>query len=70
MKALGKTYYGKNFAGAIHGFVRAQDDPRPPRGEETEADVEAEEKANLAAIKEAWPQTIDFLKKNLGMGMK
>jgi carboxymethylenebutenolidase len=70
MKALGKSYYGKNFAGAIHGFARAQDDPRQPRAQETEADVQAEEKANLAAIKEAWPQTVDFLKKNLGMGMK
>lgn len=67
MKALGKSYYGKNFPGAIHGFLRAQDDPRAPRGQETQADVEAEEQANLAATKEAWPQTIEFLKKNLGM---
>ena len=67
MKALNKSYYGKNFPGAIHGFVRAQDDPRPPRGQETEADVQAEEQANLAAIKEAWPQTGSFLKKNMGM---
>ena len=67
MKALKKSYYGKNFAGAIHGFVRAQDDPRPPRGQETQADVDAEEQANLAAIKEAWPQTVSFLKKNMGM---
>ncbi len=69
MKALGKSYYGKNFAGAItdslaHRTIR---DSREPR---TEADVQAEEKANLAATKEAWPQTVDFLKKNLGMGMK
>ncbi len=67
MKALGKSYYGKNFPGAIHGFVRAQDDPRQPRAQETEADVTAEEQANLAAVKEAWPQTINFLKKNMGM---
>ena len=63
MKALNKSYYGKNFPGAVHGFLRAQDDPKANRDE-------AEEQANLAATKEAWPQTIDFLKKNLGMGMK
>lgn len=68
MKALNKSYYAKDFPGAIHGFVRAQDDPRPPRPpNETEADVTAEEQANLAAIKEAWPQTVAFLKKNMGM---
>lgn len=67
MKALKKSYYGKNFPGAIHGFVRAQDDPRQPRSQETQADVDAEEQANLAAIKEAWPQTVSFLKKNMGM---
>jgi len=60
MKALNKWYYSKDFPGAIHGFLRAQDDPRPTRDE-------AEEQANLAATKEAWPQTVDFLKKNLGM---
>jgi carboxymethylenebutenolidase len=69
MKALNKSYYGKNFPGAIHGFARAQDDPRPlsARGNETQADVDAERQANLAAIKEAWPQTIAFFKKNMGM---
>lgn len=67
MKSMHKSYYGKNFPGAIHGFARAQDDPRPTRAQETEADVQAEEQANLAAIKEAWPQTVSFLKKNMGM---
>ncbi len=69
MKAMNKSYYGKNFPGAIHGFARAQDDPRQPnpRANETEADVQAEEQANLAAIKEAWPQSIAFFKKNMGM---
>ncbi len=69
MKALNKSYYGKNFPGAIHGFARAQDDPRQPnpRANETDADVKAEEQANLAAIKEAWPQTVAFFKKNMGM---
>jgi carboxymethylenebutenolidase len=60
MKAMNKSYYGKNFPGAVHGFVRAQDDPKPTRDE-------AEEQANLAAVKEAWPQTVSFLKKNMGM---
>jgi carboxymethylenebutenolidase len=60
MKALNKWYYSKNFPGAIHGFLRAQDDPKATRDE-------AEEQANLAATKEAWPQTVDFLKKNMGM---
>jgi carboxymethylenebutenolidase len=67
MKAMNKSYYGKNFAGAIHGFLRAQDDPRQPRTGETEEVVKDEEQANLAATKEAWPQTIAFLKKNMGM---
>ena len=59
MKALGKTYTGVNYEGAVHGFLRAQDDPRTPRDE-------AEEQANLAATKDAWPRTIAFLKKQLG----
>lgn len=60
MKAMNKSYYGKNFPGAVHGFVRAQDDPKPTRDE-------AEEQANFAAVKEAWPQTVAFFKKNMGM---
>jgi carboxymethylenebutenolidase len=59
MKSLGKWYEGKNYEGAVHGFARAQDDPKATRDE-------AEEKANLDAIKDAWPRTIAFLKKNLG----
>jgi carboxymethylenebutenolidase len=58
MKSLKKDYYGKNYEGAVHGFLRAQDDPKPARDE-------AEEKANLEAAKDAWPKTIDFLKKHL-----
>ena len=58
MKALGKWYYGNNYPGAIHGFARAQDDPTPTHNT-------AQEQANLAAIKDAWPRTIAFLKKNL-----
>jgi carboxymethylenebutenolidase len=60
MKAMGKWYEGKNYQGAVHGFLRAQDDPKEQR------DV-AEEQANLAATKDGWPKTIAFLKKNLGL---
>lgn len=59
MHALGKDYVGINYEGAVHGFLRAQDDPKPQRDE-------AEERANLAATKDAWSRTIAFLKKNLG----
>lgn len=58
MKALGESYVGINYQGAIHGFLRAQNDPKPQR------DV-AEEQANLAATKDAWPRTLDFLRRNL-----
>lgn len=58
MKALGKSYVGINYPGAIHGFLRAQDDPKAQR------DV-AEEQANLAATKDAWPRTLEFLQRNL-----
>ena len=71
MKALNKWYFGKNYEGAIHGFLRAQDDPRAPRQTatvtETQADVDAERAANLAATKDGWPRTVEFLKKNLGV---
>jgi carboxymethylenebutenolidase len=59
MKALGKTYTGMNYEGAVHGFLRAQDDPKAQRDE-------AEEQANLAAVKDAWPRTVAFLKQRLG----
>lgn len=60
MKALGKDYFGWNYEGAAHGFLRAQDDPTaqgqiPPNGA-----------ANLAAAKDAWPRTIEFFRKHLG----
>jgi carboxymethylenebutenolidase len=60
MKALGKAYSGTNYEGAIHGFMRAQDDPA------TGANADAGP-ANLAAAKDAWPKTVAFLKKNLGV---
>ncbi|CAN5519844.1 dienelactone hydrolase family protein [soil metagenome] len=60
MKAMGKWYLGKNYEGADHGFLRAQNDPKTPRDEANEA-------ANLAATVDGWPRTVAFLKKNLGM---
>jgi len=60
LKALHKDYTGKNYEGAVHGFLRAQDDPKPTRDP-------TEEAANLAAAKDAWPRTVAFLKKNLGV---
>ena len=59
MKALGKSYTGVNYEGAIHGFLRAQDDPRAQRDE-------AEEQANLRASRDAWPRTLAFLRQHLG----
>jgi carboxymethylenebutenolidase len=60
MRAMGKSYTGVNYEGAVHGFLRAQDDPKSPRDE-------AEEQANLAAVKDGWPRTVAFLKKQLGL---
>jgi carboxymethylenebutenolidase len=60
MKSLGKKYTGVNYEGAVHGFLRAQNDPKATRDE-------AEEEANLAAAKDAWPRTVAFLKANLGV---
>jgi carboxymethylenebutenolidase len=61
MKALKKTYTGVNYEGAVHGFLRAQNDPRAQNPDP------AEEQANLAAAKDAWPKTVAFLKKQLGI---
>jgi carboxymethylenebutenolidase len=57
---LGETYSSTNYDGATHGFMRSQDDPKATR------DL-AEEAANLAATKDAWPRTVEFLKRNLGV---
>ncbi len=75
MKSLKKDYAAMDYPGAIHGFLRAQDDARNPRAAnpqrntpaETQAAVDAERAANLAAAKDAWPKTVAFLKKNLGV---
>ncbi|HSA78193.1 MAG TPA: dienelactone hydrolase family protein [Nitrospirota bacterium] len=48
MKELKKTYVTHTYKGAGHGFLRAQD---------------GREGANLEASKQAWPATIEFLKK-------
>ena len=61
MKALGKNYSSTNYQGAIHGFLRAQDDP--PTGNNPPESAAA----NLAATKDGWPKTVAFLKKNLGV---
>lgn len=59
MKALGKSYASTNYEGAVHGFLRQQDDPTTGPNADTGA-------ANLAATKDAWPKTVAFLKKHLG----
>ena len=59
MKSLGKSYLGINYPGAIHGFLRAQDDSTAHNPEQ--------QQANLVATKDAWPRTVAFLKKNLGV---
>ena len=51
MKRLGKSYQPEIYDGAGHGFLRAQ---------------EARDGANLRASEQAWPETIGFLKKELG----
>jgi carboxymethylenebutenolidase len=60
MVSMKKQYFGRNYEGAAHGFVRVQGDPKTPPDE-------AENKANVEAIKDAWPRTLAFLKANLGM---
>jgi carboxymethylenebutenolidase len=69
MKALHKDYVGINYEGAIHGFLRAQDDPIAPsaRGPMDPAAAAAQQEANLKATRDGWPRTIAFLKKNLGV---
>jgi carboxymethylenebutenolidase len=60
MKANKKDYVGINYDGAVHGFLREQAEPRAQRNE-------AAEIANVAATKDAWPRTITFLRKQLGV---
>jgi len=51
MKRLGKSYQPEIYDGAGHGFLRAQ---------------EARDGANMLASERAWPETIEFLKRELG----
>ncbi len=51
MKRLGKSYQPEIFDGAGHGFLQAQ---------------EGRDGANMRASEQAWPETIGFLKKELG----
>ncbi len=50
MKSLDKTYLTHTYTGAGHGFLRNQS---------------ARDGANLKAAQQAWPVTIEFLKKHL-----
>jgi carboxymethylenebutenolidase len=50
MRAAGLTFEAHTFAGAGHGFLRAQ----------------AARPANLAATREAWPLTVGWLRAHLG----
>jgi dienelactone hydrolase len=50
MKELKKTFVTHTYKGAGHGFIRAQGD---------------RDGANLEASKQAWPATIEYLKKYL-----
>lgn len=51
MRALGKRFEHRSFAGAGHGFLRQQ---------------EGQNGANLAAAQQAWPMTIAFFRSTLG----
>ncbi|HEY2825604.1 MAG TPA: dienelactone hydrolase family protein [Gemmatimonadales bacterium] len=70
MKALRKDYYGQNYQDAIHGFLRAQGDSAfardstAPDGRRLNTVAMA---GNTQATKDAWPRTVAFLKKNLGV---
>jgi carboxymethylenebutenolidase len=50
MKQQGKSFAATFYPGAGHGFLRAQD---------------GRDGANLAAVRGAWPATVEFLRKNL-----
>jgi carboxymethylenebutenolidase len=54
MKRLGKSFEYEMFAGAGHAFLRQQD---------------ARNGANMKASEQAWPRTVQFLRRNLAGGM-
>jgi carboxymethylenebutenolidase len=58
MKAMKKDYVGVNYEGATHGFLRQQDDSTA--GANSDAGP-----ANVTAMKDGWPRTVAFLKKQL-----
>jgi carboxymethylenebutenolidase len=70
MKAGKKDYFGMNYPNAIHGFLRAQGDSAfvrdstAPDGRRLNTTAMA---GNVAATADAWPRTVSFLKKNLGV---
>lgn len=51
MRALGKSFEYRMFAGSGHGFLRQQD---------------GRDGANLAASQQSWPMAINFLRRHLG----
>jgi carboxymethylenebutenolidase len=51
LKALGRTFETRTFAGAGHGFTRSQ---------------EGRDGANLEAVKQAWPLTVAWFRTHLG----
>jgi carboxymethylenebutenolidase len=59
LKALNRTFEPHVFAGAGHGFLRAQDDSTAG----SNADIR---RANAAATREAWPLTVAWFRKHLG----
>ncbi len=65
MRAMGKNYAGTNYEGAVHGFLRAQDDAKAPTAQCDEACTNKERADNLAATKDGWPKTVAFLKRVL-----
>jgi carboxymethylenebutenolidase len=70
MKAKNKDYAFMNYKDAIHGFLRAQGDSSfvrdstAPDGRRLNTTAMA---GNTEATKDAWPRTVAFLKKNLGV---
>ena len=70
MKAKQKDYAFMNYQDAIHGFLRAQGDSAFVR-DSTAPDGRrlntVAMQANSEATRDAWPRTVAFLKKNLGV---
>lgn len=70
MKANKKDYAFQNYKDAIHGFLRAQGDSAFVR-DSTAPDGRrlntVAMQGNTAATADAWPRTVAFLKKNLGV---